>query len=161
MVGDRALSTTVSYTLLIAITFALVGGLIVGTDTLIRDQRQQASQDQLELTTQELSSLLKTADRLADSNSRTNTLEITYGLKRRVAGSQYVIVIDEDTSWSGAGTRYEIRLLGRDFDGSTRTVITMQNTEIDLQGGPELRVNGGPLRIDYDQSSNELVLIDA
>ena len=65
MITDRrAVSSVVSYTLLVGITLVLTTGLILGTGSVVEQQRERTAQSQLQIVAERLSDTLTTADRL-------------------------------------------------------------------------------------------------
>ncbi|KPN31415.1 hypothetical protein SY89_02161 [Halolamina pelagica] len=62
---DRAVSTTLAYTLTLSITAVLVSGLLIAGGGLIEDQREAITRDELTVSGQQLAGGLEDADRLA------------------------------------------------------------------------------------------------
>ena len=147
---SRAVSSAVSYSIIVVLTLALTGGLIVGTDELVSSQRDKAVSNQLEVVGQQLASTIQTVDRMDPSPG--NTAEITRHFPQRVAGTQYrIIITDPDPS----DERYRIAVETADGDVSTRTSVS---TDIDLETD---RLNGGSLKVVYNPSASRLEVQDA
>lgn len=139
MPANRAVSSAVTYTTLIAVTFVLTTGLVVGGDALVQDQRQETVRTQLAVTGERLADTLMTADRLArGTEGEPESLALTNRLPERVGGSGYRIAIesgpDQDT----------LVLEANDVDAN---VVIHFDVESELE---DTRVVGGQLRIVYN-----------
>lgn len=146
---DRATSTAVSYTILIVLSVTLTTGLVLGTNSLVGDQRERVVHEQLEVVGERLAATLTTADRLAATDSNPDTLAITRQFPNRVAGSQYRLKI------SSSGSRSSIVLESRGDNEVTASVSVKFQS---VSGLREKTINGGHLTVEYDTSSDELVI---
>lgn len=146
---DRAVSTVLSYALILGIVSILTATLFVSASGFVENERQETVHSTLEVTGHSLAADLETADRLARSGD-TQRVVVTSELPDRVAGAQYWIDITGD-----GDDRYEITLRSVDPDVSV-TVSVRSATEI-----PSSSVDGGDVEIAYDESNDELVVRDA
>ncbi|WP_423999376.1 DUF7266 family protein [Haloarcula salina] len=92
---NRAVSTTLSYTLTLTIATLLVTGLVVAGSDFVNDRREEVVREELAVIGQQVASDLAQADRLvqaAHGGSPTVTLRRSY--PERVAGSGYRISLD-------------------------------------------------------------------
>lgn len=93
--GDRAVSVTVSYVLTLAITTALISGLLIGAGTLVDSMRDSTTRDGYEVAGHRTVGGLQSADRLAANGAESVELEVE--LPSRVAGTQYTISINNSS----------------------------------------------------------------
>lgn len=154
LTGRRGVSSAVSYSIIIVLTLALTGGLIVGTDALVSSQRDRAVSDQLDVVGEQLASTIQTVDRMAATTS--SRAEVTREFPQRAAGTQYRVIL---TDTGPPGGQYQITVETSDGDVTTRTAVSV-DTPLDL-GGTEERLNGGALRVRYDDGPDNLVVEDA
>jgi len=94
MSDARAVSTTLSYVLSLAIATLLITGLITAGGSYVGSQREQVIRDELVVVGQQLSADIERADRLVragDSADPTVTLNRT--LSNRVTGANYKLVL--------------------------------------------------------------------
>jgi len=143
-VGSRGQSTTLDYTLSLAIATLLVAGLVTAASGLVDDSREQVVRTELEVIGEHLASDLVAADRLAQSGDSTERLTMTRPLPARVAGSEYTIRTESagsvqwiNLSASGPGVTVSVR---------AETAASIADTGID----------GGTVTITYDPAADEL-----
>ncbi len=94
MSDARAVSTTLSYVLALAIATLLITGLITAGGTYVDNQREQVIRDELRVVGQQIAADVERADRLVragDSNNPTVTLNQTFS--NRVTGASYEITL--------------------------------------------------------------------
>lgn len=149
MIADRnrAVTSALTYALVVAIVVTLTGALLFGAESYVTAQRQQAVQDQLDVVGQRLAATLSTADRLTTTDGAVATTEVTRRFPAVLAGSQYTITVDD----VGGGT-YRLALTASDLDISS-------NATVHLDGGTtldETTINGGAVQVVYDPSADEL-----
>jgi hypothetical protein len=150
---DRAVSSAVTYSFIVIITLVLTGGLVVGTDALINDQRQQVVTDQLDVVGQRMAATIETADRLSATTNDPDSLAITREFPQRLAGSAYQIRVDHNPSSSD----YTLYVETVDGDLSIAVRVSVSSAS----GIGETTVAGGETRVRYEPSSDELVVEDA
>lgn len=147
---DRAVSSAVSYVLLVAIALVLTSALIIGTSTLVENQREQAVEGQLEVVGQQLASTIMSVDRLNATEAEPTSAAITRRFPRRAAGAQYFVgVIVEDADRG----RYTLYLDAVDTDVNVTVPVQAADTEV-----RQTRVGGGTLRVVYDPATAEVVI---
>jgi len=145
---DRAVSTTLSYTLTLAISAILVSGLLLAGGSYVDSQREQVVRDELTIIGQQLAAGMERADRLVTAGiSNTNlNVEVTQEFPNRVTGSAYSVAVD--------GSASEIVLESTNPDVSVTVGYTTQNTVADSSA------DGGQIRVSYDQSADTLEVQD-
>ncbi|ELZ29198.1 hypothetical protein C475_03239 [Halosimplex carlsbadense 2-9-1] len=150
MIDDRGVSTAVSYVLIVAIALLLTTGLILGTEALIQNERQETVRQQLEVVGQQLSSTVMTVDRFNETDSVPEQAAVTRQFPTRVAGSQYQVgVLPEDVD-SGRYTLYLDAV-----DSNINVTVPVRQADSDLR---RTRLNGGPIRVRYDGPTAEVVI---
>lgn len=146
---NRAVTSALTYALVIAIVVTLTGALLIGTETYITQQRQQTVQDQLDIVGQRLAATISTADRLAATDGSVSSTGITRHFPSVLAGSRYTIAVEETDP---ARNEYRLHIEARDLDiSSDATVRLSDGTDLS-----ETTVNGGSLRVVYDTSTGTL-----
>ena len=147
-VDRRAVSVTVGYVLMLTIAALLMGVLLAGASGLMESQSKQVINDELTVIGNQLASNIHEADRLAtvaaDSNAtgENGVVDLTVRLPHRVAGSGYIITVDNETitlSTSNPNVEVTVR-------------YPEPETEIATNG----RLSGGDLRISYDPAETHL-----
>jgi hypothetical protein len=149
-VTDRAVSSAVSYVLLVTVALILTTGLILGTGTLVENQREQAVRGQLEVVGQQLASTVASVDRLNATEAEPSTAAITRQFPHRAAGAQYFVgVVVEDADHG----RYAVYLDAP--DANINVTVPVRVTDVDLR---KTRIVGGPLRVAYEPATDEVVI---
>jgi hypothetical protein len=143
MRGDRAVSSAVTYTLVIAITLALTAGLVLGADSLVTSQRERTVQNQLEVTGQRLASAITAVDRLGGTVGAPTGANVTLEFPQRIAGVQYRIGTAHDPDLAGRNVTY----LAADDVGVNVTVPVTVRWANHVDGGP---INGGTVVVVYE-----------
>jgi len=152
-VGERAVSSAVSYSFIIIITLTLTAGLVVGTDALVEDQRQQVVTDQLDVVGQQMVATIETTDRLSATANSPDSLAITRDFPQQLAGSAYQIRVVNDPSATDSTVYVET------VDGDISIAVRVRLRS--ASGIRETEVAGGETRVRYDPVSDELVIEDA
>ena len=146
MMDDRrAVSSSLSYVLVVAITLTLTTGLVVGAEDLVDSQREQVATDQLDVVGQRLAATIMTVDRFGDVDGNPVSASVTREFPRRIAGSQYRIRTVQDAA---AGDRATLYLEATDLDVNVSFSVRAQSAD-EIE---ETRLNGGSLRVVYDNS---------
>lgn len=153
MMNDRAVSTAVSYVLVVSLALVLTTGLIFGTESLIQGERENTVRQQLEVVGQQLAGTVMTVDRFNETEAVPESAAVTRTFPNRIAGSQYQVGVLVDDPDSG---RYTIYLDA--VDTSVNVTVPVRQVDTDLRS---TRVNGGTLRIEYVHASQEVVIRDA
>ncbi len=151
---DRAVSITVNYVIVLAITAVLVSGLLVGAGGYVQDQRTNVVREELTVVAEQLTAGIDDADRLSRAEAESRSVRVGVNLPTRVAGESYRIEVTELPTPAGQPTRHELRLRSAESDvGVTLTISTL----VDLDEGS---VNGGWVVIRLDAAGPTLVLSD-
>lgn len=150
MMDDRAVSTAISYVLVVSLALLLTTGLILGTESLIQDEREETVRQQLEVVGQQLAGTVMTVDRFNETEAVPETAAVTRPFPARVAGSQYQVGVLADDPDRG---RYTLYLDAVDIDVN----VTVPVRQVDT-GLRSTRINGGRLRIEYVHASQEVVI---
>lgn len=155
---DRAVSSGVSYALVIAISLALTTGLVLGASTLVEQNQRSVTTQQTQVVGQQLAATLVHADRLAATEPEPRNLAITRRFPTRVAGSQYRITLTPAAGTVPTVNRTVITLRPVDSDAVVRT-----NVSTSLQVGPPggTTVLGGDVRVVYDPVADRLEVQNA
>ncbi|MBX0284869.1 DUF7266 family protein [Haloarcula salinisoli] len=139
----RAVSTTLSYVLALAIATLLITGLITAGGTYVDSQREQVIRDELRVVGQQIAADVERSDRLvraADSDDPTITLNRT--LSNRVTGASYELtLVPSDQTLVVNTTRPDV---------TVRIGLTVETP----LGATSAR--GGDIQIRYDQGADHL-----
>lgn len=144
--SERAVSSALTYSLVAAITLSLTAGLIIGTETLVNDQRQQTVQNQLDIVGQRLASTVMAVDRMGEQDGTTIT-SVTREFPQRTVGSQYRIRVTRTAASADRGT---IHVESRDSDISTTVPVRLSGATLERN----TKVNGGTVRVVYDPTTS-------
>lgn len=150
--ADRAVSTVVSYVLILGIVALLLSTLTAGFAPLVTNQQEDAVRSTLEVLGNDIAGDIESADRLAVRAGGGGAVELQTDLPTRVGGSQYVIEIANPSGES----YYEIILLSPDHE--TRVTVRVR-TDTPIDVGAIDVLDGGPLEISGDE--NGLVIDNA
>lgn len=141
--ADRAVSTALSYALILGIVTLLLTGLTAGFAPLVSNQQVAGTHTTLEVLGNDVASDISSVDRLAVTAGTDGTVVLRTRLPDRVGGSPYQIEIDETD-----GERlYEITLRSPEYETSA-TVRVRTRAEIDVDAIDTL--DGGNLEIATD-----------
>lgn len=141
--GDRAVSSVVTYLMVLGIVTVLTTGLFVSMSGFVVTQQEGAIRSELEVVGNQFAADLAAADRLALTAGPAGTVQVTSDLPDRVAGTTYEIEIVER-----ADGLYAIVLRSHD---PAVTVTVLVRTRTPVETGT---VDGGDLRIAYDGSGS-------
>lgn len=144
--GDRGVSTTLNYSLLLGLVAILVSTLIFGVGGLVDDQRAQAVQSEQTVVGNQLANDLTTVDHLLRYSDRV-AVTLEADLPSRIVGEQYAITIS-----SQPGSEYLLHVESLD---SEMTAVVTFTSRTPIETGT---VRGGSIRIVYDSAANEVVL---
>jgi hypothetical protein len=144
-VTDRALSTVVSYAVMLVVVGLLVSGLLVGMNGYVADQHDRTVRSELRVVGNHLAADLTSTDRLADSLAGDDRATLRATLPDRVAGGTYLVTIA-----AAGGDRYELALATDDPDV---TVTVDVRTDVPVETG---RFHGGDLLLSTDGTTVEV-----
>ncbi|WP_135365819.1 DUF7266 family protein [Halosimplex halophilum] len=150
MMDDRAVSTAISYVLIVSLALVLTTGLVLGTESLIQNEREDTARQQLEVVGQQLAGTVMTVDRFNETEAVPETAAVTRQFPDRVAGSQYRIGVIADDPDDG---RYTLYLAAADLNVN----VTVPVRQVDT-GLRSTRINGGTVRVEYVHTGQEVVI---
>lgn len=143
--ADRAVSTALSYTLILGIVTLLLTGLTAGFAPLVTNQQAGAAHATLEVLGNDVAGDLERADRLAVAAGSNGTVVLRTQLPERVGGSPYEIEVSDT-----AETRlYELTFTSRNHETSATVRV---RTQIEIDVGAIDTLDGGPIEIVFDGS---------
>jgi hypothetical protein len=137
---DRAVSTTVSYVLTLAIATVLVAGLVGAGGAAVDQQREQTIRQELGVVGAQISNGLSMADRLVrGSATDPSAVSITRQLPSKVVGTGYTVELVDP----GGSPPYLV-LTASGSDVSVRVEVS---TETPVE---PTTISGGAVQIEYD-----------
>ncbi len=147
---DRAVSTTVTYVLTVAITTVLMSGLIMAAGGVLDDRTESATRNELAVVGERLANELVTADRLVVAGTE-STVRLRTTHPTRVVGSSYTVLIRTGSDSPCDGPQCLVLSAG----DVTVTVPFTTDT-------PAARssVTGGAIIVRYDRSAGTLEVTD-
>lgn len=151
MTNSRGVSTVVGYILAISITTALVAALSLSVGGVIDTQKEAVMETQLQIIGEQSATTITEVDRTVTHNDgNVGTIRREIDLPSRVAGEQYNMTVSE------SGDHYQITVRAV---GSEQIVVAATSfdttTDIDVGGST---VQGGTVVVEYDESSDQLVI---
>jgi type II secretory pathway pseudopilin PulG len=146
--ADRALSTVVSYAVMLVVVGILVSGLLVGMNGHVADQRERTLRAELSVVGNHLAADLTDLDRLAETmdGGDDTTATLRSSLVDRVAGETYLVRVAS----TGAPDRYTLTLT---TDDPQVTVTVDLRTDHTLETG---RYHGGDLMLSTNGTTLEV-----
>jgi len=124
MIRDtRAVSTGVDHVLTLAIAAILISGLLVASDGLFTDQRENAAERELTVIGEHLALEIGQVDRLNDE------------------GDDAGAILRTEHSYSAAGSSYTVELDDSDDDDPGDTKLTLNSSETSASVDVYLRTN--------------------
>lgn len=146
---QRAVSVTVGYILMLSVAALLLGVVLTGAGGLMESQSKQVVSDELTVVGNQLASNIQEADRLAtiaaadaEATDREGTVNLTVRLPQQVAGTGYLVEIDDET----------ITLSTTNPD----VEVTVTHPETDRELADSDRLSGGDIRFVYNTSDDLL-----
>jgi len=139
---NRAVSTTLSYTLSLAIASILVSGLLIAGGNFVEDRQEQVIRDELEVIGQQVAADIGRIDRLVVAADNDPTARLNHTFPARVSGSGYRVSIDPAAD--------ELTLESTSPEVSVTVSLT---TQTDLG---DSSADGGVITVFYDESSRQL-----
>ncbi|EMA01472.1 hypothetical protein SAMN05443574_112116 [Haloarcula vallismortis] len=139
---NRAVSTTLSYTLSLAIASILVSGLLIAGGNFVESRQEQVIRDELEVIGQQVASDIARIDRLVVAADDDPTARLNHTFPTRVSGSSYRVSIDPAAD--------ALTLESTSPDVSVTVSLT---TQTDLEASS---ADGGVITVLYDESNGRL-----
>ncbi|MFB6219982.1 MAG: hypothetical protein ABEH90_00965 [Halolamina sp.] len=139
---QRSVSTTLGYSLTLAITAILMAGLLIAGGTLVEDQRERIAEEELSVSAEQLASGLGDADRLAGTVTD-GVLRVYVWLPEDVAGGSYTIELQNEPTAASQPAKATILAESQQVDATgeltIRTGVPVANRT----------VIGGPVTVSY------------
>lgn len=145
---DRGVSITVNYVIALAVTAALVSGLLIAGGTMVENQREQVTRDQFDVLGDQLVATYLDADHLVAAGA--DRVEVRVRLPERVAGGFYDINVSAVSEPADQPNEYDVTLESQAVDVSVSTTL---RTTHEVH---EKTVPGGPVVIRYVDADGEL-----
>lgn len=149
---DRGVSTVVSYALILGIVALLTTGLLFSMSGFVDGQQRDTTHSTFEVVGNTLAGDVAVADRLVTASEQPQTVSVTSTLPDRVAGSSYVIDV-EDTG-DGSAVLTLRGGAGTGDGGDVFTTVTVR-TETPVES---TTVEGGAVEVRYDSANETLVV---
>ncbi|EMA16277.1 DUF7266 family protein [Haloarcula marismortui] len=143
---NRAVSTTLSYTLSLAIASILVSGLLIAGGNFVESRQEQVIRDELEVIGQQVASDIARVDRLVVAADDDPTVNLDHTFPARVSGTGYRVSIDPAAD--------ELTLESTAPEVSVTVSLTTRTALWDSTAG------GGVITVFYDESSDQLEVRD-
>lgn len=146
----RAVSVTITHVLTIAITTILISGLLIGTGTLLDNQKDRATYDEKSTIGDRLATEITAVDQAAqraDGDPDPATVTVQTEHPRRVSGGQYFVTLHDDASECDTWDPNQCLVIE---SGQTNSVEVPLNVETTLDA-PKT-VQGGDIWIHYNGS---------
>lgn len=112
LADDRAVSTTVGYTMAIGVTIVLVSGLLVSVGGLVDDGTDRAIEAELETVAEGIATELATLETVADRDSPT-TVGTRIDAPVTIVGESYQIALETDCASVSAPACLRVSTGGR------------------------------------------------
>ena len=154
---DRAVSTSVSYVLVLGIVALLSSGLVVGFAPVVTDQQQETVRSTMAVFGNDIAGSVDSVDRLVTKAGANGTVELSTRLPDRVGGSPYEIELINRTAENGyPGYHYDIELRSADPETTVRVRV---RSRYPLESESNV-LDGGTLQIEvvHEESRSKLVI---
>ncbi|MFP8952164.1 hypothetical protein ACLI4Z_04195 [Natrialbaceae archaeon A-arb3/5] len=138
---ERALSTGLSYVLLLGVTVILISGLSVAAGDLLQTQHEQTVESELNVVGERIAADLMTVDRLVQTSAEAETVSVVSNPPQTVSDGQYSVRIESENS--------NTKLVLESAETSV-IVTTIAPTSTDVE---ETRLSGGTMTISYQDGS--------
>lgn len=149
---SRAVSTALSYVLLLSVATVLTSGLVIAAGDMADGQQARTAESELDAIGEQLSSDLSAADRMVRTLNETSEIRVSRQFPETVSGSTYWIRVTD--SPDTVGTDVALRLEAVSTSASVEIPV-----ETDTAVDPDTEIKGGDVVVEYD--GNELVITDA
>lgn len=140
----RAVSTTLGYTLTLAITAILVSGLLIAGTDFVEERQESVIREELSVIGQQVAADFARIDRLVVADSNHTSLTATTGqtFPERVSGSSYQLSLDPSAE----------QLVLTSTNPEVRVTVGVTN-RTDLQ---ESTADGGTVNVTYNKTGDAL-----
>lgn len=153
MTEDRAVSTTLTFVLILTIVTMLISGLFLASSSFVNDQRDRAIRTEFDVIGQRVAADLTATDRLVKAGGSGHSIQIKETLPNTVANAPYQITIRDNTIDTN---NHKVTLFFTTSSPPINVSITLR-TQTEVK---ETSVPGGDIVIEYDDGPNQLVVED-
>lgn len=143
--GERAVSTTMGYVLVLGIVTLLLTGLLFASTDFVTDQREGTVRNELRVVGQQVADDLAAADRLVRASDGGTAVTVARDLPDEVTGSPYTVDVD-----LGAGPPVTVVLESSDPEVTVEVNVWV---ETDVAAST---VTGGRIEVVYTGSALEV-----
>ena len=145
--SNRAVTVTLNYILVLAITAVLVSGLLVAGGTFIENQRERVIEDEMSVIGSHIAGDIEQVDRMVRaSNSTPDRAEINQSFQRTLTGTTYNIQLESNP---------DRVVLESNSPGVTVSRNVTVQTSIE-----ESSAFGGDTSVQYNPTTGALVIVD-
>jgi hypothetical protein len=145
--SDRAVTVTLNYILVLAITATLVSGLLVAAGTFVEDQRERVIEGELDVIGNHIAGDVEQVDRMVRaSNGAPDRAEINQSFQETVGGTGYNVRLEQNP---------DRVVLESNSPAVTVSVNVTVQTDIEESFAP-----GGDSAVRYDATADRLVIAD-
>lgn len=147
--GERGVSATLSYVLILTIVTMLISGLFMAGSGFVESQQDRAIRSEFDVLGNRLASDIAAADRMVRTGAE--TVKIEEDLPQSVANTPYRITVEDD---GAIGGQHDVTLTYTTSSPSINVSVTLRT------GTPvaETTAPGGDVVIEYDEAANEVVV---
>lgn len=149
----RGVSTALSYVLLLGVATVLTSGLVIAAGDMADSQQARTAESEMDAIGGQLSSDLSATDRMVRTLNESDEIRIRRQFPEQVSGSTYWIRVTD--SPEVVGTDVALVLEATETDADIEIPVET-DTPVDVDS----EVKGGNVAIEYDQSADELVIMD-
>ncbi|WP_254823723.1 DUF7266 family protein [Haloglomus halophilum] len=137
---DRAVSTTVGYTLSLGISALLISGLLIAGGGFLQDQRVTSTRSELTVIGHQIAADIASADRLVGTDA--SNIRVQRNLPDRVTGSAYTVEVV---------TSGETHLLLTSAEPEVTVRVDVQ-TQFISNGLEATSVDGGDIQVAFEEN---------
>jgi hypothetical protein len=144
---DRAVSTTVGYTLSLGISALLISGLLIAGGGFLQDQRVTSTRSELTVIGHQIAADIASADRLVGTDA--SNIRVQRNLPDRVTGSAYTVTVVT----SG---ETHLRLTSAEPEVTVRVDVEAQFAPGGLE---QTSVDGGDIEVVYNPDGDDELVV--
>ncbi len=147
----RAVSVTITHVLTIAITTILISGLLIGTGTLLDNQKDRATYDEKSTIGDRLATEITAVDQAAQRGNGTVTVQTEH--PRRLSGGQYFVTLYDDAGECDTWDPDQCLVIESGQTDNVEIPLTVE-TDIDTS----TTVQGGDIWIHYNDGDDKITI---
>jgi len=145
--GERAVTVTLNYILVLGITATLVAGLLFAGGTFVENQRERVIGDELNVVGNHIAGDIEQVDWMVQaSRTEPQQAEINQTFQRTVSGTTYTVELDGDAE--------QLVLTSNSPEVTVRVNLTVQTDVVDSFAV------GGDTSVRYDSDAGGVVIDD-